>query len=139
MEKITAGVIKGMDIRSSNTWAKLVQHEHAIEDSTVLNIDPPFTMSHAVRPGGPETARRSRPHYHANCARALYYIRGHIRHFFGPKGQEQVFDVEPGDFLYCPRGMIHSEINLNPDETAEWITVYVGCTSREASGRVFVD
>jgi len=140
MEKIRAGVIKGKGIRTSTTWAEgRVIHEHGIEAGTIENIDPPFTMSHAFKPPGPHTGVRGRAHYHMNCARALYVLRGHMRVFFGPEHHQQVFEVEPGDYIYCPRGEIHSELNLEPDEPIEWISLYVGVTSREASGRIWID
>jgi uncharacterized RmlC-like cupin family protein len=141
MEKIRAGVIRGKDIRTSTTWAEgLAIHEHGIEESTIENIDPPFTMSHAVKPAGPQATTPSRAHYHSNHARAIYLIKGRMRVFFGHGDDRQVFDVEAGDYIYCPKGQIHSgEVNLNPEEPLEWITVYVGVTSREASERVFVE
>ena len=140
MTKIRAGVIKGKGIKTSTTWTEgMVIHEHGIEASTVENIDPPFTMSHAVKTPGPHTAIRTRAHYHLNNARALYILKGHMRVFFGPEGKEQVFDVEPGDYIYCPKGEIHSEVNLDPTETVEWVTTYVGVRSREESERVFTE
>ena len=141
MAKIRAGVIRGKGIRTSSTWAEgLNIHEHGIEDSTIENIDPPFTMSHARKPAGPQATTPSRPHYHGNCARAIYVLKGRMRCYFGPPDKQEAFDVGPGDYIYCPKGQIHSgEVNLNPEEDLEWITVYVGVTSREASGRVFVD
>ena len=140
MTKIRAGVIKGKGIRTSTSWGEgMVIHEHGIEASTIENIDPPFTMSHAVKPPGTDTAIRSRAHYHLNSSRALYILKGHMRVFFGPQHDQQVFDVEPGDYIYCPKGEIHSELNLNPAEPTEWITVYVGVNNREESGRVFIE
>ena len=137
MTKIRAGVIKGRDIRTSNTYEKSVGHEHGIEASTIEMIDPPFTMAHAVKPPGP--AVRGRAHYHANCTRALYILKGRMRVFFGPEHDQQVFDVEPGDYIYCPKGTIHSALSLTPDEPSEWVSVYIGVTSREESGRVFIE
>ena len=137
MEKIRAGVIKGQGIRTSTTYAEIVAHEHGIEESTVESIDPPFTMTHAVRPPSPSI--RSRAHYHVDCARALYILKGHLKVYFGPEHDQQVFDVEPGDYIYTPKGAIHSAMNVNPNEPTEWVSVYVGVTRREDSGRVFVE
>jgi len=50
-----------------------------------------------------------------------------MRVFFGPEGKEQVFDVEPGDYIYCPKGEIHSEVNLDPTEPLSGVTTLCGC------------
>jgi len=127
--------IKGKSLTASTTYEPSVLHTQGICKDTVENINPPFTLQHGVMAPGKTT----RAHYHTECARGNYVIKGRIRYIFGPKHDQQIFDTEAGDYVYTPRGEIHSQINLSDTEPAEFVGVYVGVTDRDLSGKTFVE
>jgi uncharacterized RmlC-like cupin family protein len=92
-------------------------------------------MQHAVIPPG----HRGRAHYHINAARGTYILKGRLRFFFGPEYDQQVMDCEVGDFVHTPRGEIHNAVNLSNTEPAEILSVYVGATDREATGKIVIE
>jgi uncharacterized RmlC-like cupin family protein len=55
-------------------------------------------------------------HHHGDHESAIYVLSGSLRMESGPGGAS-VFDAEPGDFLYVPRGAIHRELNLGVVES----------------------
>lgn len=103
--------------------------------ATIPHLDPPFTLAHNVMPPG----YRSSTHSHTNVCRGTYIAKGRIRFFFGPQGHQQVIDTEAGDYIYTPRGEIHSQLNLSDTETAEYTSTYVGESDRSRLGTVFAD
>ena len=126
-------VIRGESVHLNKTWEPNILIEKGIESTTVENIDPPFTLTHVIIPPGV----RTRPHYHANCARGQYIIKGRLRIFSGPT--QEVFDVKAGDYIYTARGEIHSELNLSDTEPVEFVSTYSGVAARELSGKVVLD
>ena len=130
-----ATLIPGKRIDVNKSWEPGLDHYWGICSSTVDKIDPPFTMQHVIIPPG----HKGRAHYHINAARGTYILKGRMRFFFGPKHEEQVFDVEEGDFIYTARGEIHNAVNLSDNESAEIISVYVGAADKEASGKMMVE
>jgi mannose-6-phosphate isomerase-like protein (cupin superfamily) len=127
-------IIRRKNIKADTKFSYPVLQEYGIDASTVDQIDPPFAMFHAWEP----PAHKSRPHYHPNCARGTYYLKGRIRDFFGPD-QDQVLDIEAGDYLYTPKGEVHHGELLSDSEPVEIVCVYVGVTSRNAAGKIDVD
>jgi len=92
-------------------------------DKTTVK-DPEAAMGHLFLPprGG------TKIHYHTKTSAHFYYvIKGRVRWFIGPSSEE--FDMEAGDFLYIPRGEIHSTLNLSETEPAEQILCYLGVPS----------
>jgi len=51
----------------------------------------------------------------------------------------QVIDAQAGDYIYTPRGEIHSQLNLSDTETAEYTSTYVGASDRNDLGTIHVD
>ena len=102
-----------------------------IDKDTIKN--PELAMGHNTIPPGGGSGRE----YHINGSQCIYIIKGHIRWFIGPHSEE--IDMEPGDFLYIPRGEIHGNMNLSTTEPVEEITCHVGVTSFEDEGTVHLD
>jgi uncharacterized RmlC-like cupin family protein len=126
-----ATIVRKRDIRADAKFSYPVLQEYGIDSSTVENIDPPFTLFHALIPPG----HKNRAHYHINSTQGQYYLKGRLRHYFGPKHDEKTVDIEAGDYLYLPRGIIHHGVNLSDTETVEILCAYVGVTSRFESGK----
>ena len=124
-----ATIIRGKGIRADRSFSYPVLQEYGIDSSTVENIDPPFTMFHAVAPPG----HKSSPHFHLNCCRGSLFLKGRARDFFGPEHNQQVIDIEAGDYTYTPKGEMHYGQNLSETEPLEFICVYIGVTNREQS------
>ena len=55
-------------------------------------------------------------HHHGDHESVIYVLSGALRMESGAGGAS-VFDAEPGDFLYVPRGAIHRELNLGAVES----------------------
>jgi uncharacterized RmlC-like cupin family protein len=49
-------------------------------------------------------------HHHGDHESVIYVLRGALRMEFGPHG-EDVFDAQPGEFIYVPPYSIHREAN----------------------------
>jgi uncharacterized RmlC-like cupin family protein len=100
----------------------------------------PYTTmlsGHAYIPPG----HKDRRHYHVTFDAGIYVVKGNLRQIFGPDHDQIVVDVEEGDFVFIPKGEIHSTVNLSETETAEIVWFKPGITSREEefAGRVWVD
>ena len=126
--------IKGSGITRDTKYEPGILHQQGICSKTIEHIDPPFTLQHVIKPPG----HISQPHYHIYCARGTYILKGRLRHFHGPFHDQQVFESEPGDYIYTPKGEIHYTINLSDSEPVEFITTYVGVTDVRQSGKVAV-
>ena len=80
---------------------------------------------------------KSQPHYHANGDLFFYVISGKSIWYIGKEKKEYV--VETGDFMYVPRGEIHSTLNPSETEPMEGLTGYFGCSNPYKSGKVIVE
>jgi uncharacterized RmlC-like cupin family protein len=49
-------------------------------------------------------------HHHGEHESSIYLVEGTMRLEFGPGGRS-VVDVEPGDFVHVPAGVVHRESN----------------------------
>ena len=102
-----------------------------IDKGTVRN--PPLAMAFITIPPGGGSSRD----YHVDCTQCIYLIKGRVRWYIGPQSEE--IDMEPGDFLYIPRGEIHGNKNLSDTEAAEEIACHVGVNSFEDEATVSVE
>ena len=59
-----------------------------------------------IQPG-----QQNPPHYHPNCEEILYVVSGTCEHTYG----DDSYQLEPGDSIRVPAGVIHHAIN-NGDE-----------------------
>ncbi len=59
---------------------------------------------------------RTRIHHHGPCETSIYIISGRASYTYGPTGQEDRFEAEPGDIVYIPAGEIHVEANDSASE-----------------------
>lgn len=99
-----------------------------IDKDTVKN--PGLAMSIVtIAPGG-----GSERDYHINGAQCVYVISGRVRWFIGPYSEE--IDMEPGDFLYIPRGEIHGNKNLSDTEPVEELACHLGVNSFDEETKV---
>jgi uncharacterized RmlC-like cupin family protein len=124
-------------IRSKDTLGNEVcpnfKVDSGINSKTVVN--PRMAMAHVTLSPG----ERNQFHYHVKCDAGNYILKGNLRYSFGPEFQRKVFDVGPGDFIYVPRGEIHSAMNLSNTEPAELISCYNEVGSREEAQTIFVE
>lgn len=119
-------IIRKKEIKADTKYSENVFQEYGIDSAMVKNIDPPFTLFLALIPPG----HRNLAHYHINSTQGQYYLKGRLRHFFGPRYNEQSVDMEAGDYLYLPRGIIHHGMNLSDTEPVEILCAYAGVCSR---------
>lgn len=63
-------------------------------------------------------------HHHGEYESVIFVLSGTLRMESGPGGSS-VFDAEPGDFLYVPRGAIHRELNTG-GETSQIVVTRAG-------------
>lgn len=54
-----------------------------------------------------ETGQQNPPHYHPNCEEILYVISGTCEHTYG----DDSYQLNPGDSIRVPSGIIHHAIN----------------------------
>ncbi len=119
-------IIRKKEIKADTRYSENVFQEYGIDSAVVQNIDPPFTLFLALIP----PAHKNQAHYHIHSTQGQYYLKGRLRHFFGPRYNEQSVDMEAGDYLYLPRGIIHHGMNLSDTEPVEILCAYAGVRSR---------
>ncbi len=76
---------------------------------------------------------KSRSHIHEDGDLAWYCISGKAIWISGKEKKEYV--MERGDFLYIPRGEVHSTINPSDTDPVEGIGCYFGCSNPYKSGK----
>ena len=80
---------------------------------------------------------KGKSHYHENADMFWYCISGKAVWLIGKEKKEYV--TEAGDFLFIPRGEIHSTINPSETEPVEGVGGYFGCSNPYKSGKVYVE
>ena len=78
-----------------------------------------WLMGQAIDPDAKQTfgmaviqpGQQNPPHYHSNCEEILYVVSGTCEHTYG----DDSYQLEPGDSIRVPAGVIHHAIN-NGDE-----------------------
>jgi uncharacterized RmlC-like cupin family protein len=125
-----ATLIKKNDQRIRKGKSTLVSRV-GIDKGTVKS--PPLAMAFITIPPGGGSSRD----YHVDCTQCIYLIKGRVRWYIGP--HSEIVDMEPGDFLYIPRGEIHGNKNLSDTESAEEIACHVGVESFEEEATVAVE
>jgi quercetin dioxygenase-like cupin family protein len=102
-----------------------------IDRDTIKNPDLAMGIV-TIAPGG-----GSPRDYHIHGAQIIYVISGHVRWFIGPYSEE--IDMEPGDFLYIPKGEIHGNQNLSDTEPVVEVATHINVDSFDAEGTVPVE
>jgi uncharacterized RmlC-like cupin family protein len=128
-----ATLIRSKDVKLNATYDPHLPCGEGIESSTVPETT--FRMHYLIVPPG----KRSYAHYHCDTAAGNYIVKGHLRIYIGPLYDQQIFDVEAGDFIHIPKGEIHYSENLSDTEPVELISCYPDVATREAAGRVYVE
>ncbi len=80
---------------------------------------------------------KSRMHYHEKADLAWHCISGKAIWFIGKEKKEYV--LEPGDFLYIPRGEVHATLNPSATDPVEGVGAYFGCSHPKKSGKVIAE
>jgi uncharacterized RmlC-like cupin family protein len=133
---MTATLIKGKEITHTTTYDPPLICENGVDSRTVENVDPPFTLFYALLPPGSKTRAR----YYTNCACGMYIVKGNLGYvYYGSKDDKHREEVEEGDYIYTPKGEIHCIQNLSATESAGFVMVMVGVTSRETADRIYVE
>lgn len=84
----TTGMVREQAVMADNAWVGLVR-------------------AAPQRPSG--------WHHHGDYDTYIYIQEGAFRFEFGPEG-EKVVEAKPGDFVHVPKGVIHREVNPDPNE-----------------------
>ncbi len=71
-----------------------------------------------------ETGMVSGWHHHGEYESTIYVLTGSLRMEFGSEGAE-IFDADPGDFVFVGKQAVHRESNPSADE-ATFIVVRAG-------------
>ncbi len=79
---------------------------------------------------------QSKPHYHTDGDLIWYCISGKAVWYIGEEKEE--FPTEAGDFMFIPRGEIHSTAVPSRTEPVEGVGGYGGCSNPYKSGKVFL-
>ena len=128
-----AKIIRAKDLEVNKTYEPGTNIEFGINNMTVEN--PGMVMGHTIMPPG----SYNHLHYHVNCNVGVYTIRGRRRIFVGPKHEQQEFIIEPGDFIFVPKGEIHGAQNLSETEPVELIFCYCGVSSVEEAKTISIE
>ncbi|MEK6710328.1 MAG: cupin domain-containing protein [Nitrospinota bacterium] len=115
-----------------------------------LKYEPGFELQFGItdETTGIQSATLVRTHFPAKSnSKAHYHSNGDLMwfHMSGPKAawligkEKKEFVTEPGDFIYIPRGEIHSTINSHATEAVEGVGGYGGCGNPYKSGKTFVE
>jgi uncharacterized RmlC-like cupin family protein len=131
-----ATVIHLRDLVANTTFEPPCNISYGISRETVKNAS--MVMGYTTS----SPVIRNQRHYHINCDVGQYRITGHDRTLIGPDYDQERIDVEPGDFCYIPKGEIHGtmgQVAGGQKEPIALIFCYVGVSSKEESGTVFVE
>ena len=128
-----ATVIKRKNLKADVVYQPPLNIGFGINSETVEGAA--MTMGHTIIPPG----GRNQRHYHVNTAAGMYIMKGKLRMFIGPDIDIKEVDVEPGDFVYAPRGEIHGLLNLSQTEPAELIFTYSSAPNKNEAGTVYME
>ncbi len=134
MEKHWAKVISIPmgEVDPNTEYEKQLEHNFGICKETCGSEN--LCMSFVrIKPG-----KRSRAHYHIYGDLAQYFIKGHGVYIIGYGTEDEVtYELNPGTFIYIPRGVIHVIKNTGTEDM-ESITAY-NCASGDATGKFFCE
>jgi uncharacterized RmlC-like cupin family protein len=54
-------------------------------------------------------------HHHGEYESTIYVLTGSLRMEFG-SGGEEIFEADPGDFVFVGKGIVHRESNPSPEQ-----------------------
>jgi quercetin dioxygenase-like cupin family protein len=75
-------------------------------------------------------------HFHTNTSVVQYVVKGRTLMSFGPDHEKKEVIVEPGDFIFIPRGEIHGASCL---EDGAVVFCYTEVASKEEAGTIFIE
>jgi len=118
-------------LESDFDYEKGLQIRFGVNDATCGSTE--LTMGYTVVPPGVRN-----PAHHHPCAEAgMFIISGQIKVYIGEEREETV--VNPGTFLFVPKGEIHGLENMSQTEPATLVFAYGNVPNKEASGTTFVE
>ncbi len=106
-------------------------HYGITEESTGIQS---ATLYRTIFPPG----KKSKAHYHTNGDLIWYHLSG-PRAVWYIGEEREAHPTEPGDFIFIPRGEIHSTVNTSDSEAVHGVGGYGGCSGPWKSGKVFVE
>jgi len=128
-----AKAMAARDVALDTTCESPLTAKRGISSDTVEN--PMMTITHYSLPPGARCPRK----YHVNCDMAMHLLKGRIKMVFGPNHKLEEFTIEPGDFVFTPRGEIYGISNCSDQEPAEWIANKAIVGNVKDEGTVFVE
>ena len=123
-------VIKNKKLRVDVDYEPPMKVGFGIDSANVENAN--MVMGYTTGSAG----GRNQRHYHVNTSSGIYVIKGRIQAILGPDHAKQELILEPGDFMFIPRGEIHGGLNL---EDIALIFCYPNVSSKEEAGTIYID
>lgn len=111
-----AKVIAAEDVALEKTYESPLTAKRGISSDTVEH--PMMTITHYSLPPGARCRRK----FHVNCDTGMHLLKGRIKMVFGPSHKMEEYIIEPGDFVFTPKGEIYGVSNCSDQEPAEWVT-----------------
>jgi uncharacterized RmlC-like cupin family protein len=109
-------VIIGPDecITNPNEQTPGMERKSGVTPETAGSIS--LWAGHVTTPGG----ANSGAHHHGDAESAIYMLSGRARFRWGSRLEHERI-AGPGDFVYVPPNVIHSEENLSADEPVVFV------------------
>jgi len=109
-------VIISPDERSVNPdeQTRGMRRESGVTPETTGSVS--LWSGHVTTPGGSDSGA----HHHGDAESAIYMLSGKARFRWGNRLEHERI-AGPGDFIYVPPQVIHSEENLSPDEPVVFV------------------
>lgn len=109
-------VIVGPDecIRNPNEQTGGMDRRSGVTPETAGSVN--LWSGHVTTPGGAVAGA----HHHGDAESAIYMLSGRARFRWGPRLEHERI-AGPGDFIYVPPNVIHSEENMSPDEPVVFV------------------
>jgi uncharacterized RmlC-like cupin family protein len=129
-EKGMVTVIKGKKLGGDPNYESPMKSGWRIDSTTVQHVK--MVMGYTTGLAG----TRNQRHYHVNTACGIFEIKGRSQMVVGPDYAKEEFILEPGDFMYVPKGEIHGTFIL---EDSAVVFCYPDVSSEEEAGTIFIE
>ena len=109
-------VIIGPDecIRNPDEQTEGMDRRSGVTPETAGSVN--LWSGHVTTPGGAVAGA----HHHGDAESAIYMLSGRARFRWGQHLEHERI-AGPGDFIYVPPNVIHSEENMSPDEPVVFV------------------
>jgi quercetin dioxygenase-like cupin family protein len=123
-------VIKHSDMKVDLVYEPPMKVGFGVDSRSVENAN--MVMGYTIAPKGKKNQR----HYHVNTSSCIYIVKGKIQAIIGPDHEKKELILEPGDFMFIPKGEIHGGLNL---EDSELVFCYPEVSSKEAAKTIYIE